>query len=193
MGQEAGSDAIYTFEPFRLEARTHILTKKGKKVRLAEKPMNLLLALVERRGELVPKEELFKKVWGNTIVDDNNLDQQISVLRKALGEGPKDKKYIMTVPREGYSFVARVEIIAPIEEGEADEDYVIAYETVEGGTADFTTGYETVEAGTVDFVNSDKTVEGTDESHVYPCQTAKADENLHRKRPSTKRPQKKRK
>jgi DNA-binding winged helix-turn-helix (wHTH) protein len=193
MGQEAGSDGIYTFEPFRLEARTHILTKTGKKVRLAEKPMNLLLALVERRGEVVPKEELFEKVWGNTIVDDNNLDQQISVLRKALGEGPKDKKYIMTVPREGYSFVGRVEIIAPIEEGEADEDYVNAYETVEAGTADFVSGIETVEAGTADFVNPNEIVGGTGESLVYPCQTAKADEDLRRKKPSTKRTQKKRK
>lgn len=162
MGHEAGSDVIYIFEPFQLEARTHILKKKGKKVSLAEKPMNLLLALVERRGGLVPKEELFKKVWGNTAVEENNLDQQISVLRKTLGEGPKDKKYIMTVPREGYSFVAPVEIIPPIVEGEADEDYVNAIETVEGGTADFVNGTETVEGGTVDFVNGTETVDGTD-------------------------------
>jgi DNA-binding winged helix-turn-helix (wHTH) protein len=207
MGDEAGRDALYKFGVFRLDAKTQILTKEGTKVDLDAKPIQVLLTLLESAGVLVSRKDLLKKVWGGTSVSRDSIYQHISVLRKVLGESRNDNKYIMTVPRGGYQFLAPVEIITPIEHGEgdlineetevftveADEDYGTAYETVEGGTANFTTAYETVEAGTVDFVNSDKTAEGTDESHVYPCQTAKADENLHRKRPSTKRPQKKRK
>jgi len=111
MGQEVGSDAIYMFGPFRLDARRQILRKEGETGRLTGKPVKVLLALVERAGELVTSEDLMKKVWGDTAVEPNNLDQQISVLRKVFGEGPKDNGHIMTVPREGYKFVAPVEIV----------------------------------------------------------------------------------
>jgi DNA-binding winged helix-turn-helix (wHTH) protein len=207
MSDEAGRAAIYKFGLFRLDAKTQILAKEGTRVDLDAKPIQVLLALLESAGVLVSRKDLLKKVWGGTSVSRDSIYQHISVLRKVLGESRNDNKYIRTVPCGGYQFLAPVEIITPIEQGkadlsneetevftvEADEDYVNAYETVEGGTADFVSGIETVEGGTVDFINSDKTVEGTDESLVYPCQTAKADENLHRKRPSTKRPQKKRK
>lgn len=109
MGDEVGSDAIYKFGAFSLDARRHILWKKGKKVDLNAKPMKVLLALVESNGDLVTFGELMTKVWGTTEVGDNNRNQQISVLRKVLGESPKENKYIQTIPRDGYRFVAHVE------------------------------------------------------------------------------------
>ena len=149
MGDEAGRDALYKFGVFRLDAKTQILTKEGTKVDLDAKPIQVLLALLESAGVLVSRKDLLKKVWGGTSVSRDSIYQHISVLRKVLGESRNDNKYIMTVPRGGYQFLAPVEIITPIEQGkgdlsneetevftvEADEDYVNAYETVEGGTA----------------------------------------------------------
>jgi DNA-binding winged helix-turn-helix (wHTH) protein len=98
----------YNFGPFCLDAGRRILRKEGKKVDLDATPMEVLLALVESEGNLVSLEDFREKAWHGRFVVDNNLDQQISILRKALGEGPKDKRYIRTVPRRGYQFVAPV-------------------------------------------------------------------------------------
>jgi DNA-binding winged helix-turn-helix (wHTH) protein len=111
MGHEAVKDAIYTFGPFRFDARKHKLTKEGKEVDLDETPTQVLLALVEQAGELVSKEDLLKKVWGGTAVTDDSFYQHISVLRRTLGDGRKDNNYIMTIPRKGYRFVAPVEVV----------------------------------------------------------------------------------
>src|SRR5205823_4214935 len=67
-----------------------------------------LVALVESGGEVVEKDDLMKKVWPDSFVEEGNLTQNISVLRKALGERPGAHQYIMTVPRVGYRFVADV-------------------------------------------------------------------------------------
>jgi len=67
--------------------------------------------LVERAGQLVVSDDLIKEVWGDTAVEENNLTQQIHVLRKELGEHPGANEYIETVPREGYRFVAPVEVV----------------------------------------------------------------------------------
>jgi len=75
------------------------------------------MALVEHRGEVVSKDELMKVLWPDTIVEENNLTQQISTLRKALGEGIRDHRYIVTVPGRGYSFVANV---SEIDSGETE-------------------------------------------------------------------------
>ena len=111
MGHEAGREAIYTFGPFRLDARKHKLTKEGKEVDLDVTPTQVLLALVEKAGELVSKEDLLKQVWGGIMVSDDSLYKHVSVLRKTLQERRKDNKYIMTVPGEGYKFVVPVEVI----------------------------------------------------------------------------------
>jgi DNA-binding winged helix-turn-helix (wHTH) protein len=108
MGHEAGGDAIYTFGPFRLDAREHKFTKEGKEVDLAMTPRQLLFALVKRHEELVSKEDLIKEVWGSRAVSDDSFYQHISVLRKTLGGG-RDK-YIINFPWKGYKFVAPVEV-----------------------------------------------------------------------------------
>ena len=67
-----------------------------------------MLALIERAGKLVEKEELFQKVWPDTIVEESNLSSNIALIRKALGDGMNGKRYIETVPKRGYRFVAEV-------------------------------------------------------------------------------------
>jgi DNA-binding winged helix-turn-helix (wHTH) protein len=67
-----------------------------------------LLVLIESEGHLIGKDELMQAVWPDTAVEENNLTQNISVLRKTFGERPEDQRYIVTVPGQGYRFVADV-------------------------------------------------------------------------------------
>src|SRR5215468_7506655 len=100
---------IYEFGHFRLDAAEHLLLRDGEAVPLTPKAFDLLLALVERHGRLLEKEELLKKVWPDTFVEEANLASNISQLRKALGEGENGHRYIETAPKLGYSFVAMVQ------------------------------------------------------------------------------------
>ena len=82
------------------------------------KALQTLCVLVEKHGTLVPKRELMAQVWPNTVVEENNLDRNISILRKALGEKTGGRQFIETVPRAGYRFVA------PVKESSADQEAV---------------------------------------------------------------------
>src|SRR5262245_54581316 len=99
---------IYEFGPFRLDAAEHLLLRDGEAVPLTPKAFDLLLALVERHGHLLEKDELLKKVWPDTFVEEANLASNISLLRKALGDGENGHRYIETAPKRGYRFVANV-------------------------------------------------------------------------------------
>ena len=99
---------VYEFGGFRLEAAERRLMHAGQPVPLKPKIFDLLLFMVEHRGQLIVKDQLMKEVWPDTIVEDNNLTVSMSILRKALGEGRFDKKFIETVPRLGYRFIASV-------------------------------------------------------------------------------------
>src|SRR5262249_32657343 len=99
---------IYEFGPFRMDAAEHLLLRDGESVPLTPKAFDLLLALVERHGHLFEKEELLKKVWPDTFVEETNLTSNISQLRKALGDGENGHRYIETMPKRGYRFVASV-------------------------------------------------------------------------------------
>ena len=107
---------IYEFGPFCLDAAEHLLLRDGEAVPLTPKAFDLLLALVERHGHLLEKEELLKKVWPDTFVEETNLSYNISHIRKALGDGENGQKFIETVPKRGYRFVASVREV--VEEGE---------------------------------------------------------------------------
>lgn len=98
----------YEFGPFRLDAHERLLTREGASVSLTPKAFDLLLALVKRPGRLVEKEELFQAVWPDTIVEESNLSSNIALIRKALGDGTNGERYIETVPKRGYRFVAKV-------------------------------------------------------------------------------------
>jgi len=105
----ASSRASYWFGPFRLEPAEKILYREDKPVPLTPKAAETLVALVERQGSLVTKEELLRIVWPETFVEENNLAQNISLLRRVLGEISPGRPAIETVPKRGYRFVEKVE------------------------------------------------------------------------------------
>jgi DNA-binding winged helix-turn-helix (wHTH) protein/alpha-beta hydrolase superfamily lysophospholipase len=103
---------VYQFGPFRLDIRERRLSRGDDVIPLRLKVFDTLLVLVENAGRLVTKHELLETVWPETTVEENNLNHNVSVLRKALGERATGQQYIETVPRIGYRFAAPVEIIA---------------------------------------------------------------------------------
>jgi DNA-binding winged helix-turn-helix (wHTH) protein/TolB-like protein len=103
--------AAYEFNQFRLEPRRRRLLREAQLVPLTPKVFDTLLLLVERRGEVVTKEEVFASVWRDAAVEENNLGQAISKLRQALGEVPGENAYIATIPGRGYRFVAETRVV----------------------------------------------------------------------------------
>jgi len=99
----------YEFGEFRLDPVEKILYQQDRPVPLTPKAVETLLALVESHGHVVTKEELLQTVWPDTFVEDNNLAQNISILRRVLGRDSGGREIIETVPRRGYRFVAPVE------------------------------------------------------------------------------------
>jgi len=96
----------YEFGRFRLKTAERVLLREGELVPLTPKVFDILVTLVEHGGQVVAKDALMKRVWPNTFVEEGNLTQNISLLRKALGESPGGVQFIETVPRRGYRFVA---------------------------------------------------------------------------------------
>jgi DNA-binding winged helix-turn-helix (wHTH) protein/TolB-like protein/Flp pilus assembly protein TadD len=99
----------FVFRGFRLDPVEKVLFRDGVSVSLTPKVVETLLALVERHGQLVTKEELLRIVWPDTFVEENNLAQNISMLRRVFGEPAGEGPVIETVPKRGYRFVAPVE------------------------------------------------------------------------------------
>jgi TolB-like protein/Flp pilus assembly protein TadD len=108
----------YQFGPFHLDVRERRLSRGDEVIPLRLKVFDTLLVLVENAGRLVTKQELLDTVWPETTVEENNLNHNVSVLRKALGDRATGQRYIETVPRVGYRFVAPVE--GPIAQATAD-------------------------------------------------------------------------
>jgi TolB-like protein/Flp pilus assembly protein TadD len=100
--------AIYQFGPFHLDISEHRLSRDGVEIPLQLKAFETLCLLVEYAGRLITKEDLLSQIWPGTIVEENNLNKNISLLRKALGECAKGQCYIETVPRVGYRFAIPV-------------------------------------------------------------------------------------
>jgi TolB-like protein/Tfp pilus assembly protein PilF len=101
----------FVFGPFRLSAGRRELSAHGTPVQLGPRAFDLLLALVRRHGLVSTKDELMAEVWPGTVVEENNLQVQVSAIRKVLGEEPEGNRYLLTVPGRGYRFVAQVERI----------------------------------------------------------------------------------
>ncbi|MDQ5838618.1 MAG: tetratricopeptide repeat protein [Acidobacteriota bacterium] len=99
---------FYEFGPFRLDASRRRLLRGGEVVPLTPKAFDTLLALVEQSGRVVEKDDLMERVWPGVAVEENNLTQNVSALRKALGERREEPQYIATVPGLGYRFIASV-------------------------------------------------------------------------------------
>jgi DNA-binding winged helix-turn-helix (wHTH) protein/tetratricopeptide (TPR) repeat protein len=98
---------IYEFGPFRLDPAEKILWRDGQPVPLTPKAFDTLLILVERGGRLVEKDELIRRLWPDSFVEENSLSQNIYLLRKALEKDGQGIRYIETVPRRGYRFIAQ--------------------------------------------------------------------------------------
>jgi DNA-binding winged helix-turn-helix (wHTH) protein/TolB-like protein/lipopolysaccharide biosynthesis regulator YciM len=98
------SKHVYQFKRFRLDSQERVLFDGNKMVVLAPKLFDTLLALVESGGRILEKDELMKRIWADSFVEENNLNKNISALRKLFGE----ENFIETIPKRGYRFVAEV-------------------------------------------------------------------------------------
>ena len=101
---------LYEFGPYLMDARSRILLKDGVTVRLTPKAFDTLFVLVQHASQVVEKEQLLKEVWPDVFVDEGSLSHNIHGLRKALGDDSSESRYIETIPKRGYRFVAPVKI-----------------------------------------------------------------------------------
>ncbi|MCA1455635.1 winged helix-turn-helix domain-containing protein [Bradyrhizobium sp. BRP22] len=110
--REAGADSAvpeaFSFGSFRLHVGQRRLEKDGNPIQLGGRALDLLIALVERAGKVVGKNELLATVWRDVIVDEGSLRVQIAGLRKALGDGEAGARYLTTVSGQGYCFIGRL-------------------------------------------------------------------------------------
>jgi eukaryotic-like serine/threonine-protein kinase len=100
---------MYQFGPFSLDPAERVVSRHGMPLSLTPKVFDTLVCLVRNHGRLLTKDELLKQVWPDTFVEEVNLAVNVSTLRKILGEGPQEGRYIVTVPGRGYRFVAAVQ------------------------------------------------------------------------------------
>ena len=101
---------LYRFGQFVLDPGRRTLSRTDSPVSLTPKAFDVLLFLAQNPNRLVSKEELLQAVWGNTFVEEGNLTQYISHLRKALGDNSEDTRLIVTIARKGYQFTADVTV-----------------------------------------------------------------------------------
>ena len=101
--------SVYEFGEFRIEAGKRLLLRDGAPVPLTPKAFDTLLHLVQNRQRIVEKDELMQVIWPDTTVEENNLNQNISTLRRVLGESRGENRYIATIPGKGYRFIADVD------------------------------------------------------------------------------------
>jgi DNA-binding winged helix-turn-helix (wHTH) protein/tetratricopeptide (TPR) repeat protein len=117
---------LYEFGSFRLDAGQRVLLRDGELVPLAPKAFDTLLELVESEGQVLDKEELLKRIWPDTFVEEGSLAQNISVLRKTLGDGTDGLQYIQTIPKRGYRFVAPVRLAETVTRSAPPADPVVS-------------------------------------------------------------------
>ena len=103
---------FYDFGPFRLDAEREILLRDGNPISLTRKTFQILLVLVQRQNDVVSKDDLMKAVWPDTFVEEGNLTRHIFMLRKALGESPQDRRYIITIAGQGYRLAETVQTVS---------------------------------------------------------------------------------
>jgi TolB-like protein/DNA-binding winged helix-turn-helix (wHTH) protein/Tfp pilus assembly protein PilF len=103
---ESVKQAIYEFGDFRVDAEKRLLWRGNEQIALTPKVFDTLLTLIDHRDEVIDKERLMALLWPDSFVEESNIVQNIAVLRKALGENPKQHRFILTVPGRGYRFIA---------------------------------------------------------------------------------------
>jgi DNA-binding winged helix-turn-helix (wHTH) protein len=112
MTSPANESGIRKFASFVVDSRAGELYGRGKKIKLQHQPMQVLLVLLEKPGQIVTREELRQKIWpADTFVDfEHSLNTAIKKLRLALGDRATNSRFVETLPRRGYRFVANVEV-----------------------------------------------------------------------------------
>jgi DNA-binding winged helix-turn-helix (wHTH) protein len=113
MRDELSSEGRLCFDAYQVDLRTGELRKHGRKIRLAGRPFQILALLLEQPGELLTRKELQSRLWpADTFVDfEHGVNAAIQTLRRALCDSHKNPRYIETLPRRGYRFIAAVERI----------------------------------------------------------------------------------
>src|SRR5690242_6165355 len=101
---------VVTFGQFQLFPRQRLLLDQGKAVPLGSRALEILTALTESAGEVVPKEVLIARVWPGIAVEETSLRVHVAAIRKALRDGFEGARFISNIPGRGYSFVAPVEV-----------------------------------------------------------------------------------
>ena len=102
---------LYEFGPFRVDPEKQLLLRDNQPVPVTPKTFETLLLLVRHSREVVSKDELMKELWPDSFVEEANLSQNIFMLRKALGDSPEERRYIVTLPGKGYRFTAEVRTV----------------------------------------------------------------------------------
>ncbi len=124
MSQSSSPPQLFRFGIFEIDLAAGELRKNGAKVRLQEQPFQVLVLLLERRGEVVPREELRKRLWpADTFVDfDHSLNTAVNKIREALGDSASSPRFVETVARRGYRFLGSVESVGIVGELPASAD-----------------------------------------------------------------------
>ena len=119
---------LYEFGPYVMDARSRILLKDGATVRLTPKAFDTLLVLVQHASQVVEKEQLLREVWPDIFVDEGSLSHNIHGLRKVFGDDSSAPRYIETIPKRGYRFVAPVKVSRndPVISDEVEEPHLPA-------------------------------------------------------------------
>ena len=153
----------FKFKNFTLDLERRVLLRDGEPVPLTPKAFDTLALLVRRSGRVVAKDELLEEIWAGTFVEESTIAQNVFTLRKALGQNHAENQFIETVPKHGYRFIADVEAVGGVTNGEpengrqsAAHDIAVGESISEAGISDAETGgaeigaAEAVDAASVD-------------------------------------------
>lgn len=110
------SDEIYEFDEHRLDVSERRLFRLGAEVPVTPKAFDLLTLLVRNQGHLLTKDRILEELWAGSFVEEANLNVNISALRRVLGDNAAEQRFIETVPRQGYRFVAEVKDVSGVED-----------------------------------------------------------------------------
>src|SRR6516225_2401100 len=111
---QVSTNQVIRFGTFEVDLQTEELRKAGLRLKLTGQPFQVLAILLEQPGTVVTREELQKRLWPNTFVDvDHNLNTAINKIREALGDSSENPRFVETLPRRGYRFLASVEASSP--------------------------------------------------------------------------------
>ena len=117
----SGPKVLYEFGPFRVDPDKQVLLRENQPISVTPKTFETLLILIRRSREDVSKDALMSELWPDSFVEESNLKQNIFMLRKALGDTPENRNYIVTLPGKGYRFAAEVRTIT-----QDGEDVIVA-------------------------------------------------------------------